>query len=90
MNANTFSYYLVFADGQSQSVTDKTKFLWWQERGLSFTRSGYGNKIPSEMMVRFNKRWHRVYCRICSNSGYCYILVKGHEIKVERYADCGD
>lgn len=41
--------------------------------GLSFTASGYGSRIPTEYMVRFNGRWRRVYCRIYSNNGTLYI-----------------
>ena len=51
----------------------QTKQLWWQERGLSFTASGYGRRIPTSRMVRLNKRWRRVYCCIFSNAGTCYI-----------------
>lgn len=51
----------------------KLQFLWWQEKGLSFTASGYGRRIPTTHMVRHNGRWRRVYCYIVSNSGTCYI-----------------
>lgn len=47
--------------------------LWWQERGLSFTASGYGKRIPTRQMVKFNGKWRRVYCCIFSNIGTCYI-----------------
>jgi hypothetical protein len=47
--------------------------LWWQDRGLSFTASGYGARIPTPHMVKFNGRWRRVYCRIYSNIGTNYI-----------------
>jgi hypothetical protein len=49
--------------------------LWWHERGLSYTASGYGRKIPTSKMVRLpgSKRWRRVYCCIYSNSGTCYV-----------------
>lgn len=43
--------------------------------GLSFTASGYGEKIPTEYMVKWRNRWRRVYCRIFSNSGTLYIRV---------------
>jgi hypothetical protein len=55
------------------SVDVKVALLPWQERGLQFTRTGYGPKIPTPYMVRFNGRWRRVYCCIYSNSGTCYI-----------------
>jgi hypothetical protein len=47
--------------------------LWWQEKGLSFTATGYGRKIPTRYMIRLNGKWRRVYCCIFSNSGTCYI-----------------
>lgn len=53
----------------------KVKFhqLWWQIKGLSFTRTGYGRRIPTSYMVLHNGKWRRVYCCRCSNSGTCYI-----------------
>jgi hypothetical protein len=42
-------------------------------RGLSFTATGYGARIPSENMVFVNGRWRRVYVRIFSNAGTAYI-----------------
>jgi hypothetical protein len=47
--------------------------LWWQKRGLSFTRSGYGSRIPTSWMVHVKGKWRRVYCCIWSNIGTCYI-----------------
>lgn len=49
--------------------------LWWQKQGLSYTASGYGNKIPTAWMVRTtDNRWRRVYCCIHSNIGTCYVM----------------
>jgi len=47
--------------------------------GLSYTRTGYGKKIPTRRMVRLpgNPRWRRVYCAIYSNIGTCYVTVPG-------------
>jgi len=50
--------------------------LWWQKRGLMYTRSGYGSKIPTEYQVHWNNRIYRVYCGIYSNNGVMYILSK--------------
>ena len=47
--------------------------LWWQERGLSYPATGYGKRIPTRHMVRYQGKWHRVYCAIFSNVGTCYI-----------------
>jgi hypothetical protein len=51
----------------------KVSTLWWQDQGLSFTASGYGSRIPTRYMVRWYGKWRRVYCRIYSNVGACYI-----------------
>lgn len=50
------------------------KPMWWQEKGLQYTASGYGSKIPTQYVVKHNNRWKRVYCRIYSNVGTLYIL----------------
>lgn len=41
--------------------------------GLTWTASGYGARIPTPYMVRVNGKWRRVYCRIYSNIGTCFI-----------------
>jgi hypothetical protein len=43
------------------------------KRGLSWTATGYGKRIPTTHMVRWNGKWRRVYCCIYSNAGTCYI-----------------
>lgn len=55
------------------SVEHKISELWWQKQGLSFTASGYGKRIPTRHMVKFNGKWRRVYCHIFSNRGTLYI-----------------
>lgn len=47
--------------------------LWWQEKGLSCTASGYGSRIPTPYMVKYNGKWRRVYIRQYSNNGTAYI-----------------
>ena len=42
-------------------------------RGLSYTASGYGERIPTQYMIRVGSKWRRVYCRIFSNVGTLYI-----------------
>ena len=49
------------------------KPLQWQLMGLMYTATGYGAKIPTQYMVRFNDKWRRVYCAIFSNIGTLYI-----------------
>jgi len=43
--------------------------------GLSYTASGYGERIPTTRMVKIpgSPRWRRVYCCIFSNAGTCYV-----------------
>ena len=55
----------------------KQELLPWQKQGLSYTASGYGSKIPTSWKARIGKRWYRVYCMVYSNSGTCYILIRG-------------
>ena len=62
-------------EGKSVQVEAKTSPLWWQKRGLSYTRSGYGRRIPTSRMVRLpgETQWRRVYVCIFSNSGTAYV-----------------
>jgi hypothetical protein len=47
--------------------------LWWQLKGLYYTATGYGKRIPTSKMVKWNGKWRRVYCCIYSNIGTYYI-----------------
>lgn len=79
------------ANGEAHSYWTKEveivdKPLWWQEKGLSFTASGYGKRIPSRYMVRFNGKLRRVYVCQFSNAGTAYIgewiVGRGAEVTV--------
>ena len=50
--------------------------LWWQARGLSYTRSGYGKRIPTTRMVQLpgSVVWRRVYVCQYGNAGTAYVL----------------
>ncbi len=37
------------------------------------TVSGYGSRLPSDFMIRYNNKWRRVYVAIYSNAGTMYI-----------------
>lgn len=63
----------------------REKLLSWQARGLMYTRTGYGKKIPTSKQLYILGRWRRVYCDIFSNSGVCYVIVDGQEVTVD---DC--
>lgn len=54
-------------------VPAKERPLRWQEQGLQYSASGYGNRIPTRYMVLFQGRWHRVYVCQYSNIGTAYI-----------------
>lgn len=54
-------------------VEVKQKLLWWQEKCLIFTATGYGSAIPTDYMIKYNGRWRRVKCCIFSNSGVLFI-----------------
>ena len=59
----------------------------WQERGLSYTPSGYGAKIPTRWTVKHMNRWKRVYCRCYSNVGTLYIMHKGGRLTIDLNED---
>ena len=80
----------VRADGSSDSfwavrVESRESPLGWQLHGLTYTASGYGRRIPTRHMVRFNGRWRRVYCCIFSNVGTWYIGKIGDHLRIEEY-----
>lgn len=53
--------------------------LSWQQKGLSYTATGYGAAIPTSRMIAFTEkngklgRPRRIYCTVYSNSGTCWI-----------------
>ena len=63
----------------------RENLLPWQARGLMYTASGYGKKIPTTKQLYILGRWRRVYCDVFSNSGVCYVIVDGQEINID---DC--
>ena len=66
-------------DDKIQAVTIKE--LWWQKRGLMFTATGYGSKIPTSYMIKLSDGiTRRIYCCIFSNVGSIYVLIKGVKI----------
>lgn len=62
----------------------KVSPLPWQERGLSYTASGYGERIPTRHMVRtINNRWRRVYATCFFNAATLWIVENGERVIVE-------
>lgn len=49
--------------------------LWWQEQGLQYTATGYGSKIPTQYKAFVHGKFRRVYCRIFSNVGACFVML---------------
>jgi hypothetical protein len=58
---------------QTVKVEWRESPLVWQTLGLSYTASGYGNRIPSPYMVKWCNRWRRVYICQQGNAGTAYI-----------------
>ena len=56
---------------------------WWMLRGLSESTSGYGAKLNSGYMIKFEGRIRRIYVCQFSNAGTCYIKYKGSDIIVD-------
>lgn len=43
------------------------------KRGLSYTATGYGNRIPTVYMVKWQGKWRRVYAACYGNAASTYI-----------------
>ena len=52
--------------------------LEWQKKGIQFTASGYGGRIPTANKVFAWGRWYRIYCAIWGNIGVCFIESNGY------------
>lgn len=69
--------YLHFGKGseprQTVSVPHRISPLWFHERGLQETASGYGRKLTTRHMVKYEGKWRRVYVACFSNAGTAYI-----------------
>lgn len=69
--------YLHFGTGneprQTIAVPVKESPLWHHDRGLQQTASGYGLKLATPYMVRWNGKWRRVYSCCTSNASSEYI-----------------
>ena len=71
---------------RTERVQNKLEPMRHHKLGLTYTATGYGSKIPTEYMVKYNNRWYRVYCAIYSNNGTLYIISNGNKIKVTEYS----
>lgn len=72
----------------SAEVESKDAPMPHHKAGLQWNASGYGKRIPTRTMVRFNGKWRRVYVCCFSNSGTAYIgqwiTGRGAEITVSE------
>ena len=50
--------------------------------GLQYTRSGYGSRIPTPFMIKFEGRLCRLYCTQYSNCGTVWFQRFGERIIV--------
>ena len=57
--------------------------LDWQRRGLLETQSGYGSRLHTVYMLRYNGRLRRLYCCYYGNSGTLFIIVRGERMIVD-------
>lgn len=64
----------------SLTVPAKRKPMRHHDLGLSWTASGYGKAMPSDLMVFFNGRWRRVYICCYSNAGTAYVKTSDSEV----------
>ncbi len=58
---------------ETVEVKARETLLDWQRRGLSYTATGYGARIPSPYMVKWGGRWRRVYVACYGNAASHYI-----------------
>ncbi|KAE8546183.1 hypothetical protein [Marinobacter nauticus] len=81
-------FYLQFGQNtgpfQTVAVEHKEKPLPHHKAGLQYTATGYGSKIPTRYMIRFENRWRRVYVACFSNVGTAYVFIDGEKVTVER------
>ena len=69
--------------------TDDTLITEARITDAPFNRSvtGYGGKIPTRYMLRYEGRWHRVYMMQYGNSGTPYIKHKGEDLVLSIHAE---
>lgn len=46
--------------------------------------TGYGRKIPTRFMLKYEGRWHRVYMMQYGNAGTAYIRHRGADLVLEN------
>lgn len=62
------------------------KLLDWQRRGLQYTATGYGTKIPTSKVIKWSDgKVRRVYCDVFGNVGSCYCMILGCKVSVKGF-----
>lgn len=56
--------------------------LWYHNKGLMQTASGYGSKLVSRYKINYEGKNRRVYVTCFSNSGSSWFKVRGKKIFV--------
>lgn len=67
---------------RTMAVEHIEKPLRHHKLGLQYTATGYGNKLPTRYMVRYNNRLYRVYSICYSNVSTEYVLIEGEKVIV--------
>ena len=49
----------------------------------SNSKTGYGDKIPTNTMVFVENKWRRVYCRQYSNIGTYYVMINKERVIID-------
>ena len=57
--------------------------LDWQIARRFETATGYGSKLHTPYMLRYNGRLRRLYCCCYGNSGTLFIIVRGERMIVD-------
>jgi len=65
----------------------KQRQVGWQTLAPGQGEDGYGKKITTDIMLRFNshRRMYRVYCICFSNAGSNYITYKGQTLYLKTH-----
>jgi hypothetical protein len=66
-------------DGAEQTLIEVP--LWWQEKGLSYTATGYGSKIPTRYKTRNRAgKLVRVYATCYGNAASNWFIENGVKV----------
>ena len=75
--------FIELAFDRDDAAHVRQRFLWWQEKGLMETPTGYGNALRTTWEVFKDGRWRRMYCTLHGNIGTTWIVLKGEPVLVD-------